>query len=74
MICQKERNKLLAAKALYADGTITQELLYSVAEEYRQALLAARHDGVKVDGKPLWVPSTAHRLICITGELRTESP
>ena len=66
MICATERKKLLVAKSLYAQGIIPQEKLYEVAEEYRVALLALRKAGHKVGGKPLWVPSSAHRLICIT--------
>ena len=68
MICKAERKKLLVAKKLYAEGTISQSVLYKTAEEYRQALLAARKDGVRVGGKLLWIPQNAHRLICITNE------
>ena len=68
MICQAERKKLLIAKKLYSEGTISQSVLYKAAEEYRQALLDARKSGVRVGGKPLWVPQNAHRLICITNE------
>ena len=66
MICEQERNKLLVAKKLYQDGTISQDILFKTAEEYRSALLECRKGGVKVGGKPLWVPRTLHRLVCIT--------
>ncbi len=66
MICQTERNKLLAAKDLYAQGIIPQEKLYEVAQEYLDALRELRKSGYRVGGKSLWVPADAHRLICIT--------
>ena len=66
MICEQERKKLLAAKSLYMNGTISYEILFRSAEEYHQALLDARKLGARVGGKPLWVPRHPGRLIGLT--------
>jgi len=66
MICEQHRNKLLVAKSLYNDGTISESVLLKCASEYRKALLAARRSGVQVGGKPLWVPRSPEHLIRLT--------
>ena len=66
MICQKERKILLIAKKRYAAGDISQDALYTAAEVYRNALIQERKNGVRVGGKPLWVPQSLHRIVCIT--------
>lgn len=74
MICETERAMLVTAKKLYAEGRISQDTLYGIAEEYFSALENERARGTRVGGKLLRLPRDAHHLICITDDLVTEAP